>query len=77
MNCRLKRPDGQLYEEFHTSTIHSFESGKLTMSDSDASDGSYTGRFWFEFKGGKETPLYTKENAPKWLLALYHEATTR
>lgn len=71
---KLKRPDGELNEEFHTATTHLFENGELTMNESDADGGSYTGRFWFEFKNGKVTRLYTTDNAPKWLLALYYEA---
>ena len=74
---KLKRPDGKLCEEFHTATVHYFQNGELDASDSDADGGSYTGRFWFEFKkSGRITKLYTTDTAPKWLLALYHEVAT-
>ena len=72
---KLKRPSGRLYEEFHTATVHYFQDGQLDASDSDADGGTYTGRFWFEFSCGKATNPYTTGTAPKWLLALYYEAT--
>ena len=72
---KLKRPDGVLFEEHKTYTAHVFEDGNLSFRDNDPSEGEYTGRFCFVFDG-KTSPWYTRKTAPKWLLALYEEATT-
>lgn len=72
---KLKRPDGAVIEEFITASWHNFEGGKLTSHDN-SPEGDYTGRFGFWFmKSKKYTRWYTKKTAPKWLLALYDEAT--
>lgn len=72
----LKRPDGELIEEFVASTAHLFEGGTLVGHDNAPEIGDYTGRFYFRYAGGKMTRWYTTKTAPKWLLALFLEATT-
>ena len=72
----MKRPDGELHEEFMVSSCHFFEDGVLAGHDHSPDQGEYTGRFHFVFAGsGKRTRWYTAKSAPKWLLALYNEAT--
>lgn len=70
---KLKRPDGQLFEEFIAASIHVFENGDRSLTENDTDGGDYTGRFWFEFTDGKRTPMYTEKTAPKWLAALRGE----
>jgi hypothetical protein len=76
---KLKRPDGYLIEEYITHSIHCFENSDISFHDNDPTWGDYSNRFCFEFrKGGKtvrSTKWYTKKTAPKWLLAMYLEAT--
>ena len=72
---KLKRPDGELIEEFVTSTSHVFESGEHRGSVSDH-EGDYTGAFWFVHADGRMTRRYTRRTAPKWLLVLYGEVTS-
>ena len=71
----MKRPDGWVVEEYVTSSAHLFESGELMDHDNSPELGSYTGVFWFWHLGGTYTRRYTRRTAPKWLLALYDEAT--
>ena len=71
---RLKRPDGTVIEEFMTASCHLFEGGKLVLHDSDP-EGDYTGRFCFRYPDGRMTRWYTRGSAPRWLRALWEEAT--
>ena len=58
------------------SSCHFFEDGVLIGHDQSLEHGEYTGRFHFIFAGSdKHTRWYTAKSAPKWLLALYNEAT--
>ena len=70
----LKRPDGYVVEEFIASGAHCFEGGEL-VDDILDDNGEYTGIFWFEYLDGGHTRRYSRKTAPKWLLALYEEAT--
>lgn len=73
----LRRPDGWLVEEYVTSSAHRFHDGRLVGHHNDAGMGWYTGRFCFEFADHhRPTPWYTTKTAPRWLRALYAEATT-
>ena len=72
---KLKRPDGVVVEEFVTSSWHFFEGGKLVLHNNDP-EGYYTGRIHFRYPGGETTRWYTEQSAPKWLRALWDEATT-
>ena len=64
---KLKRPDGELIEEYLCVTSHLFEEGVLLGSDSDSSQGEYTGRFFFKFSDGHCSRNYTRKTAPRWL----------
>ena len=74
----LKRPDGELHEEYTVTGVHFFEDGELAGHDHDSGQGLYTGRFKFIYPGpgGKQTRWYTKRTAPNWLLAYFEESTT-
>jgi len=71
---KLKRPDGELHEEYVVIGCHFFERGILTGHDHDWTLGDYTGRFMFQHKNGDSTRWHTEHTAPKWLLAMYREA---
>ena len=71
----MKRPDGTLIEEYITYSLHALRDGKYVDHASFAPEGYYTGRFCFHHKDGKYTRWYRRGSAPKWLLALYDEAT--
>lgn len=77
MSRRLKRPDGEVVEEVLGYTAHLFLDGEMVLGPTGHNNtpGDYTGRFSFTFSGGEQTRWYTKSTAPKWLLALYVEAT--
>jgi len=76
MARKLKRPDGELHEEFVATSAHFFDDGgRLTGHNQDTMDGDYTGRFLFRFYDGTQTRWYTRKTAPKWLLAYFREAT--
>lgn len=75
---KLKRPNGVLVEEMVFPFRHIFKDGLFVESGFDVSEADYTGRFSFNFfdDGGsyiKKTKWYTKNTAPKWLLAIYLE----
>jgi len=72
---KLKRPNGDLCEEFLTLGSHTFVDSILVDHVTDA-DGEYTGVFWFEYPDGRCTRRYTTKTAPAWLLAMYREATS-
>lgn len=83
-NRKLKRPDGWLCEEYIAAGGHLIEGGEWAkysddspITDHSASEGEYTGRFWFQYLDGCCTRRYTQKTAPKWLLALYLEATSK
>ncbi len=74
---KLKTPEGELFEEFMTASIHRFSDGEIGKNSLHENEGGeYTGRFWFEFTNGKTTSIFTEKTAPKWLLAYYKQITT-
>lgn len=76
MTRKLRRPDGAVIEEYVTSSCHVFEDGRLIYRDHNpAEGGAYTGRFCFRHADGRLTRWYTEPSAPRWLLALWREAT--
>ena len=75
MTRKLKRPDGAIYEEFIAWGSHEFADGEHVDSLIDTMDGNYSGRFFYQHLDGTQTRWYTTSNAPKWLLAMYVEAT--
>lgn len=74
MARKLKRPDGAVYEEFIAFGSHDFLDGKYVGCVHDLLDGHYSGRFFYQYPDGKQTPWYTSGSAPAWLLAMYREA---
>lgn len=74
MARKLKRPDGTLFEEFVTAATYDFKNGKLSRLAEETGEGEFSGRFYFEYSNECTSPWYTVQTAPKWLLALYHEA---